>query len=89
MCEFIFRSHRIANKEHQCFWCLATIKKGERYLNEIYKADSVYSLKRCDRCAVYVKEMFDCFCRDDFAGQCNFADYMFENHPKTAKEWWN
>lgn len=51
----------VAKKDHQCDFCHRQIRKGQTYINGVYKDDSIYNFRthiECDK-LVHELDMFD------------------------------
>lgn len=88
-------SHEVtARKQHTCSWCSNRITPGERYKTSTRFMDYIYEWRECGRCAPFVQEMFETASWEDiyitygFLTENDFKDFMWDEHPKIAKEWW-
>lgn len=78
----------VARKEHRCSWCNKRIFKMEAHRSGVFKYDSVYTWRECNRCKEKVSEFIaETDCRDDFYTGEQFAEWLKEEHPVTYWQW--
>lgn len=92
MSEIVHSPRRIkARKGHICNNCSKLIYVGEEHEVTTYsESGSMYTWRTCDRCKQYVDEAVNNsnYSWDDGMTTQDFRNYMYEEHPEIAKEWW-
>ena len=75
----------------KCDYCEKVLEIGEEHSVAIYEVQKqTYHWRTCARCKSYVKEAQQNKNVEFKYGLNNesFHQYMMENHPEGAKEWW-
>ena len=75
----------------KCDYCEKVLEIGEEHSVAIYEVQKqTYHWRTCARCKSYVKEALQNKNVEFKYGLNNesFHQYMMENHPEVAKEWW-
>lgn len=76
-----------ARKQHVCTWCDRAIERGEEYTLSVYKGDTIYSWRECDRCKPYVDKMFEDGHNEEASPE-DFQSFMWEFYNDIACRWW-
>lgn len=87
--EQLYLSTPTAIKEHVCDYCGGIINKGEKYIKQINKGDTIYTWKSHECCQYLRDEMCD-YDDGDGIGEETFREwidnYLYEHHYDNEKD---